>query len=392
MDRSDIVRAFLTAGHQLGADALRFFEANPEKVKEFLNLSAGRQEKSTVTMETVNNTLSGISPRVRVLKSFSAKQRQTSVDEVSNQLARRYQRTMEILEKKPELVNLISINRVSQQTKRFSMIAMVKEISRGDRSLVVEDPTGTTSVYIGDEAVGDFSYLLEDEVIGVVCDNEESSENRAVKIVFPDIPLSTKIAVSGEDVLCMFVSDIHMDDPGFMQHSLEKLSDYAKKIKQEAIVFVLGDVSKDDDKVKKFAEIFPENFSIMFLRGELETGRDNFLPDPVVVEVCGVRMFLSHGGMFAKYFEKFKTSPEMMMLQMIKKRHISPTFRNNAGLDDEKLFIEQPADIFAIGHFHEPRTINYKGVTIFSLGSFVTQPIFWAVNLKTRESIKIDLT
>ena len=77
---------------------------------------------------------------------------------------------------------------------------------------------------------------------------------------------------------------------------------------------------------------------------------------------------------------------------MIKKRHMSPTFGYNAKLDEEKMFIDQPADIFVIGHFHDPRIINYKGVTIISLGSFVTQPIFWAVNLKTRESIKIDLT
>ena len=45
------------------------------------------------------------------------------------------------------------------------------------------------------------------------------------EIVFPDIPLSTQIKTSKEDILCIFISDIHIDDPGFMEHSLEKLGE-----------------------------------------------------------------------------------------------------------------------------------------------------------------------
>ncbi len=388
MDRSEIVQKFLAAGYQLGSDALSYFEENQDKVQTFLDLSSGKPETPIITKQIIDNILGGINPKIKIAKTFFSKNKPVMIEELANQLRNRYQKISEIMSKKPELANLISVNRISQQTKKFSLIAMIKEINLGDRSLVVEDPTGTAPVYISDEAVADFNYLVEDEVIGLVCDNEDSSENRVVKIIFPDIPLATKISASSEEIFVMFLSDIHIDELGFLPHSLEKLSNYLKKIKQETIVFVLGDIAPDKEKVEKFVELFPKNFSLSFLKGELE----NYLPDPVVVEINGVEIFLSHGDIFSKYFEKFKTSPEIMLLELIKKRHLSPNFKQNKNFDEEKLFLDKIPDIFVIGHYHDPRILNYKGVTIVSLGSFLTKPIFWSVNLKTRESIKIDLT
>ncbi len=393
MDKNEILRAFLSAGYQISADAIAHFEQNPDRVKEFIELAAGKLEKPFVSMETVNSVMGGISPKLRVVTTFHSGRKEATVGQISDRMNSRYQKISEILSKKIELANLISINRISQQNNKFSIIAMLKEVNPGDRSLVVEDPTGTTSVYISDEAVGDFHYLVEDEIVGLVCDNEESSENKVTRIVFPDIPLSTRIATTQQDFLCMFVSDVHMEEDEFQPHALEKFADYLKKIKQDVLVFVLGDVAKDPERLDKFQKMFPPNFSVMYLQGELEgVCKENCLPDPVIVDVGGVKIFLSHGKMFQGYMERLKVSPENMLLQMVKKRHLSPTFGENPRLDDEKLFLENVPDIFVIGHYHDPKTMNYKGTTLISLGSFVTQPIFWSVNLRTRETIKIDLT
>lgn len=393
MDRNEILRAFLSAGYQISADAIAHFEQNPDRVKEFMELAAGKLEKPFVTMEAVGAVMGGISPKLRVLTSFHSGRKETTVSQISDRLNARYQKISEILSKKIELANLISVNRISQQNNKFSIVAMLKEVNPGDRSLLAEDPTGTTTVYISDEAVGDLPYLVEDEIVGLVCDNEDSSENRVARIVFPDIPLPTRVAATQQDFLCMFVSDVHMGEEGFQPRALEKLEEYLRKVKQDVLVFVLGDVSKDPADLERFQRMFPPNYTVMYLQGELEgVCKDNCLPDPVLVEVGGVKIFMSHGKMFQGYMEKFKVSPEGMLLQMIKKRHLSPTFGENPRLDDEKLLLEQVPDIFVIGHYHEPRTANYKGATVISLGSFVTQPIFWSVNLRTRETIKIDLT
>jgi len=392
MEKNDILQIFLTAGYQLNPDALNYFEKNPNEVKRFLDLASGRLENPTITQGTIDNILANVSHEVKVVKTFASRKGQESVEDLSNKLSKRYEKISEMMSKKPELTNLISINRIKADAKKFSVIGMLKEVNKGDRSLVVEDPTGSIPIYVSEEADEDFKYLVEDEVVGLVCDNEDSSENRATKIVFPDIPLSTQIKTSKEDIMCIFISDIHFDDSGFMEHSLEKLGEYLKKIKKDTIVFVLGDVSKNREKIKKFTEIIPKNFSTIFLKGELVKKSDDWLPDPVIVDVNGVKIFLSHGNRFKKYFEKFKISPEKMLLQLIKKRHLSPTVGYNKDFEDEKLLLDDVPDIFVIGHYHDPKIMNYKGVTLISLGSFVSQPIFWAVNLKTRETIKIDLT
>lgn len=393
MDRSEIVRTFLAAGYQVGADALTYFEENPDRIQAFLSMSSGKIEQPIITKNTVDKILGGVSQNIKIVRTFSRKEKEITVGQLATNLASRYRKIMELMLERTELANLISVNRISQQTKRFSLIVMIKEINHGDRSLVVEDPTGQTSVYISDEVSGDFNYLVEDEVVGLVCDNEDSSENRAVRIFFPDIPLPTKIATSQKEEACIFLSDIHMGETGFMPHSLEKLSNYLKKIKEPTTAFILGDVSADEEQIKKFATMFPENFTLVLLKGEQDPEVEGkYLPDPVVVELDGVKIFLSHGKMFAKYFERFKTSPENMLLQLLKKRHLSPTFERNGKFDEENFFLDEVPDIFVIGHFHEPRMMNYKGATIISLGSFLSKPVFWGLNLKTRESIKIDLT
>lgn len=395
MDRGEIVRVFLENGYQLNSEALEYFERNQDKATAFLDLARGRLDGPTVSMQTINNILSRVSSdiKVKVAKTFFSKRGYVSAEDLANIFMKRYEKISAILSEKKELMNLISINRIPKQAKRFSLIGMVREADPVEKSLVVEDMTGTAALYVSGDAAQDLVYVVEDEVVGLICDNEGSSENSVTKIVFPDIPLFTEVSSTKEDIVCIFISDIHIDDPKFMAHSLEKLKEYLKKIKQKAVVFVLGDVSEKEDDIKKFSGIFPENFSVMFLKGELKKDNDgNWLPDPVVVDVCGVKIFLTHGDKLEKYFKRFKTTPENMLQQLIRKRHISPTFEQGTGLDDEKLFIDEVPDIFVIGHYHDPRTVNYKGATIISLGSFVTKPVFFAVNLRTRENIKIDLT
>ena len=392
MDRNEIVRSFISAGYQLGMDALQYFEENPDMVQEFLVLASGKLEKPFVNRQAVDQIFSGMSPKVKVVRSYLRKKRDMGPGEMADAFARRYEKTSEILSKKSELVNLLSINRIRPENKAFSMIAMVREVSPGDRSLVVEDPTGSTTVFISDYIEGEFGYLVEDEVIGIVCDNEDFSENRAIKIVYPDIPLQVRAPAAEKDVICMFVSDIHMDDGAFMQYNFEKFGEYLKKIKEEVMVFVLGDISSSEEDVKKFLEAFPKNFKVMVLRGHLEEEKDAQLPDPIMVEIAGVKIFLSHGSMFQRYREKFKASAENTILQLLKKRHLSPTFDQASHLDDDKLFLDQVPDIVVVGHFHEPSMMNYKGTTIISLGSFVGEPIFWSVNLRTRETTKIDFS
>ncbi len=394
MEKPYIVQKFLSNGYQLTEESLLFFVENESKIQKFLDITKGRLDQSIITLDTINEIFSNKNSELemKILNTFSRKSKNISIDELTKIFIKRYQKMSDILIKNKQLLNLISINRIKQQEK-FSLIVMIKEINSGEKSILVEDLTGTITLHISDSIIGDFRFLVEDEVIGVVCDKYGTYKNNVVRIFQPDIPLTTKIRSSKEEILIIFVSDIHMDNKNFDQYKLEKFIDFLKKQKIKTNVFVIGDVSEKEEDIEKFKKMIPEKISVNFLRGHLKHIKSgNWLPDPSHLDINGVRIFLSHGDKFQKYYEKFRLTPENMILQLLKKRHLFPIFKSNSIIKTEELIIDNIPDIFVIGHYHEPSIMNYKGVTLISLGSFIENPIFWGVNLKTRENIKIDLT
>ena len=373
MDRNDIVKSFLSRGYQLDMEALKHFEKEPGKVKTFLD-NCGKLEDTFITKQTIESVLNSEETKtgVRILDSFERKPKETSMEDVVKELNERYEKTSEILSKKKDLSNLISVNRISQQTKQFSLIVSLKDVNPGDKSLLVEDPTGSITVYVSDHAVGDFQYLLEDEVVGLICDNQGTFENRVVKIIFPDIPLQTKPTTTDNEIFCMLLSEFDVKN----SKAVEKLKSHLKNRKERTEVFISG--YKDPEKIK---EIFPDNFSLNFIESY-----------PVLYDIEGVKILITDSGKTSKYFERFRTSPDNMMIQLLKKRNISPTIDFSSGINSENGFVESIPDIVLVLGYRKPGIINYKGVTSVSTGSMEENPIFWEINLKTRENIKIDLT
>ena len=81
------------------------------------------------------------------------------------------------------------------------------------------------------------------------------------------------------------------------------------------------------------------------------------------------------------------------MMNLLKRRDIQPPLAPRESTPPSKdSLIEQTPDIFASGGFHTPDTRNYKGVTIISTGSLIGEPVFWAMDLKTREINKLDFS
>jgi DNA polymerase II small subunit/DNA polymerase delta subunit B len=74
----------------------------------------------------------------------------------------------------------------------------------------------------------------------------------------------------------------------------------------------------------------------------------------------------------------------------LRKRHLDPVFSMEKAILEDFLLIDPVPDIFVSFNSKSSGLVNYKGVTIISCGS--SEQICWIVNLKTRESLKIDLT
>jgi hypothetical protein len=69
-----------------------------------------------------------------------------------------------------------------------------------------------------------------------------------------------------------------------------------------------------------------------------------------------------------------------------------PTFTlNNKNYVNDPFFLETAPDIIIIADFGKPLSINYKGTTIIQCGNKSESVVGWLVNLKTRETIRIDM-
>lgn len=170
----------------------------------------------------------------------------------------RYEQLKNILVNRPELQNVISINRLAhkKERERVALIAMVTEkqnTKNGNVMLTVEDLTGKINILINKDlpCFNLAQDLTEDEVIGI-------TGTSGTKIVFannilqPDVPLSKELKKCPEEVYCAFISDIHFGSKYFLKKEFMNFIDWingktgnpqqrnvALKLKY---LFIVGDV------------------------------------------------------------------------------------------------------------------------------------------------------
>jgi hypothetical protein len=147
----------------------------------------------------------------------------------------------------------------------------------------------------------------------------------------------------------------------------------------------------DEKEVEEFKKNLPLNSKLVLIKkGNLEPGENIFSP-PVFLNVENkVKMLLCDGNIFSSYQGILGEKTEEIMLNLLKKRHLDPVFSVEKAVIEDRLIIDPVPDIFVSFDFGSSGLINYKGTTIISSGS--SEQMFWIVNLKSRESLKIDLT
>jgi DNA polymerase II small subunit/DNA polymerase delta subunit B len=136
--------------------------------------------------------------KIKIIKEFHENQRY-SVNNYVERLNNRYSFLQQILVKKMELKNIVSINKCSDGF--LSIIGIVKD-KKADNILELEDTTGAVDVIISEE---NYKRTNLDDVIAVSgkYSNKKISSDL---VLFPDIPLN-EANYSTNDVNISFFSD-----------------------------------------------------------------------------------------------------------------------------------------------------------------------------------------
>ena len=378
MERSKILKKFMISGYQLTNNALELLTKSPEVAEEFLKLADKKTTPTTIDANFLNNFLN--KDTLEMVKLTTA--------DYTNIFTKRLDVIKNIFSQKQDLKNLISINKISPRINKFSIIGMVKEKDENSKTILLEDQTGETTIQI--ENQGTLKEIIEDEVICAICEN--SDKGVVGNVIFPDTPLKREINKTKQENYCLFISDFHMDSDSFKKDCYEKYANWLEYQKEKLNIFFLGDISNNIKDIEKVMSDIPERHKFYFIKGETDSLEAKFLPTPSSFQIEDVNIFLLHNENIDFYISLWGTV-ERTLTNLLKKRHLDPIFAPEKTINKKDVYLlEKTPDVIVFGHTHTPVNVNYKGTTILSTGSFISQPIFWLINLRTREIFKQEFS
>ncbi len=121
----------------------------------------------------------------------------------------------------------------------------------------------------------------------------------------------------------------------------------------------------------------PEKIRSMFSGDVIFTG------NPALVEIRGVRILIYHGrsmdDLIATIPKMSYQRPELVMIEMLKRRHLAPMYGGRVSIAPENsdhFVIDRVPHILHCGHVHTIGIDHYKGVTVVNSGTWQSQTDF----------------
>jgi len=121
----------------------------------------------------------------------------------------------------------------------------------------------------------------------------------------------------------------------------------------------------------------PENIRSMFRDDTVFTG------NPALIEIEGVRILIYHGrsmdDLIATIPNMSYQRPAEVMIEMLRRRHIAPTYGGRVSIAPEitdHFVIDRIPHILHCGHVHTIGVDRYKGVTVINAGTWQSQTEF----------------
>jgi len=316
--------------------------------------------------------------------------------------------------------------------REISIIGMVMEIRtsiKGNKVVQLEDPSGMIMVIFkkGTPPFEDAESLVSDEVIGVKGTTDGNGRVFANFLVRPDLqdrPLPT-----GEDGGALLMSDLHVGSKYFLEEAWQRFAvwingetddplNLASRVKYIVIAGDLvdgvgvypgqeGDLSIMDireqyEAATELLNDIPDRIQIVVSPGNHDAVRQaepqpalpesvrmlfkknvSFVGNPAWFKLGGIDWLVYHGRSMDDLVLKIPglsyNEPEKAMVEMLKRRHLSPIYGNRVSIapeEEDLLVIQRPPAVLHCGHVHTFGVTRYKGVTVVNSGTWQGQTDF----------------
>ena len=378
-----------------------------------------------------------ISPDLEILKSPQIQNISSSVTSFHQYFESRFDSIASIFRRRRDITNLTLTSDLEKNKRRdkISLISIIykkQKTRKGNFILELEDKTGKITAIIttyNPDLAYKAEFILDDSILCFIGDWNGDVLN-VRDVYWPDVPYNHKPNYSREEVLGLFISDIHVGSKNFaeklflkveklLNSSLEsdKYNAVGEKIKY---VFVAGDVidgvgvypGQVDDlalenihlqylQATKYFEKFRDDIEILIIPGNHDGARaaepqtpilKDFAPElygldnvhllgsPAYIKAHNVEVLMTHGNSIMDINSAISAIPHETsipaMMEMLKNRHLVPIYGKRTSIAPEpvdQLVITQIPDILHAGHTHIAGDEDYKGVTIINSGTFQYQ-------------------
>ncbi len=316
--------------------------------------------------------------------------------------------------------------------REISIIGMVMDVrtsAKGNKVVELEDPTGMVTVIFtkGTPGSEELTGLVLDEVIGVTGTTDGKGRFFGKTLLRPDLQARSAIATGEGGALLL--SDVHVGSTYFMEDAWERFIEWicgevddplgiASKVRYAVIAGDLvdgigiypgqeADLSIKDvwEQYERAAELLneiPDRIQIVLSPGNHDVVRQaepqpalpdslrglfknnvTFVGNPATFRLGGVDWLVYHGRSIDDLVLKIPGlsygEPEKAMVEMLKRRHLSPIYGNRVSIAPEVedlLVIRRPPAILHCGHVHTIGMTRYKGVTAINSGTWQGQTDF----------------
>ncbi len=325
-------------------------------------------------------------------------------------------------------------NRESNEVSIIGMVSDLKTTTNGHKIIELEDPTGSFSVLVrvaDKELFEQASSLVLDEVIGATGPLTNDGNLMIVnKITMPELPngIRRRTSTFGKAV---FISDVHIGSTTFLEDAWCDFIDFLKgDVSNEAMrqiskeiryLVVAGDlvdgigIFPDQDKELQILDVYeqyikaaeyfheiPQHIKVIIGPGNHDAvrlaepqprfpdyitadfpGNITFVGNPALVNLDGVKVLMYHGRSIDDFVQSVPgvsyQEPTTAMVEMMKRRHLSPTYGSRVSIAPEKhdhFVIDQVPDILHCGHVHTVGIQQYKNVLLINSGTWQSQTEF----------------
>ncbi|MBI5223785.1 DNA-directed DNA polymerase II small subunit [Candidatus Micrarchaeota archaeon] len=366
-------------------------------------------------------------PRIQVFENrdVSGKSRtKGEVENFVNYFRDRYQRIAKML-RRPNSATLDISDAKDHRGEKARVIALILEKSetkKGNLMLEIEDPTGTFKVIVSankanEDLMKKARTILKDEVIAITGKVAEAFM-MAEDFEWPDLPVVREKKTVDVDLAVVYLSDLHFGSRFFLDKKLDDFVEWihgrgeakelASKVKYIVVAgdiadgigvypnqereLIVKDIYEQYDMFDRFVEKIPDHIEIIVAPGnhdavrrgepqplmgkELIEADVTTVGNPSVVGIEGLKHLIYHGtsmdSMIANVPGLSYNQPEKVMVELLKRRHLSPIYGGNLIIPEntDYLVIEDVPDIFHSGHVHKNGYTQYRGTLVINSGTF----------------------